>query len=64
MGLPIIGKLLGHKQASTTERYAHLHVDPLQRASNQIGNQIAAALSGALPAEIVSFDKARHARSA
>ena len=44
MGLPIIGKLLGHKQAATTQRYAHLDADPLRRASNAIGNTIAAAM--------------------
>jgi integrase len=27
MGLPIIGKLLGHSQAATTHRYAHLDAD-------------------------------------
>jgi integrase len=27
LGLPIIGKLLGHTQASTTQRYAHLDAD-------------------------------------
>lgn len=45
-GLPIIGKLLGHTQASTTQRYAHLDADPLRRASNAIGGRIAAALEG------------------
>lgn len=29
LGLPIIGKLLGHTQSSTTARYAHLDNDPL-----------------------------------
>jgi integrase len=28
LGLPIIGKLLGHAQAATTHRYAHLDADP------------------------------------
>jgi integrase len=46
LGLPIIGKLLGHTQASTTQRYAHLDNDPLRRASEQIGSTIAAALEG------------------
>src|SRR5499433_1647562 len=45
-GLPIIGKLLGHTQASTTHRYAHLDADPLRRASESIGGRIAAALAG------------------
>ncbi len=40
LGLPIIGKLLGHTQASTTHRYAHLDSDPLKRASEQIAQSI------------------------
>jgi integrase len=44
LGLPIIGKLLGHSQAATTARYAHLDNDPLRRASEHIGGQIAAAM--------------------
>ena len=44
LGLPIIGKLLGHTQASTTQRYAHLDADPLRRASEQIAGQIATAM--------------------
>ncbi len=44
LGLPIIGKLLGHKHAETTARYAHLADDPLRRASDRIGREIAAAL--------------------
>ena len=35
LGLPIIGKLLGHAQANTI-------ADPLRRASDRIGNRIAA----------------------
>jgi integrase len=46
LGLPIIGRLLGHTQASTTARYAHLDNDPLRRASEYIGGRIAAALEG------------------
>lgn len=44
LGLPIIGKLLGHTQAATTARYAHLDAHPLRRASDHIGNQLAAAM--------------------
>jgi hypothetical protein len=47
LGLPIIGKLLGHAQASTTARYAHLDADPLRRASDRIGSHIAAAMGDA-----------------
>lgn len=45
MGLPIIGKLLGHSQPTTTARYAHLDADPVRKASETIGLTIAAALS-------------------
>lgn len=51
LGLPIIGRLLGHAQASTTARYAHLDADPLRRASEAISGRIAAALNTALPHE-------------
>lgn len=44
LGLPIIGKLLGHTKASTTQRYAHLDTDPLRRASEHIGSRLAAAM--------------------
>jgi integrase len=44
LGLPVIGKLLGHTQSSTTARYAHLDADPLRRAANTIGATIAAAM--------------------
>src|SRR5262245_35644526 len=42
LGLPIIGKLLGHVQPSTTARYAHLDADPLRKASEHIGRHLAA----------------------
>ena len=44
MGLPIIGKLLGHTQPQTTARYAHLDADPLRKASNTIGAGLAALM--------------------
>jgi len=53
LGLPIIGRLLGHTQASTTARYAHLDNDPLRRASEAIAGTIAAALNGNRKARIV-----------
>ena len=53
LGLPIIGKLLGHTQASTTARYAHLDNDPLRRASEAIGGRIAAALDGKKSGSVV-----------
>jgi integrase len=56
MGLPIVGKLLGHAQARTTNRYAHLDADPLRRASERIGATIAAALERE-PGEVVPMKR-------
>lgn len=53
LSLPIIGKLLGHSQASTTQRYAHLANDPLKRATAMIGAHIANALEGKKESENV-----------
>ena len=49
LGLPIIGKLLGHSQAATTHRYAHLDADPLRRAADTIGETISAAMDRGKP---------------
>ena len=46
LGLPIIGALLGHTQAATKQRYAHLANDPLKHASDLIGHQLAQSLEG------------------
>jgi integrase len=45
LGLPIIGKLLGHSQPTTTARYAHLDADPMRRAVETIGATIDAAMN-------------------
>lgn len=47
LGLPIIGKLLGHTQASTTQRYAHLDSDPLKIASDKIASSISLQMGDA-----------------
>jgi integrase len=57
LGLPIIGKLLGHSQASTTNRYAHLADDPIKRASEAIGSTISAALDGRAASNVVGMKK-------
>lgn len=44
LGLFVIGKVLGHAQVSTTQRYAHLADDPVRAASDRIADSIAAAL--------------------
>jgi len=43
LSLQIIGRLLGHSQARTTQRYAHLADDPLREAATKIATVIAAA---------------------
>lgn len=42
--LVVIGALLGHRQATTTHRYAHLSDDPVRAASERVGRRIAAAM--------------------
>jgi integrase len=59
LGLPIVGKLLGHTQASTTQRYAHLDVDPLRRAAETIGGTIDAAMRGGKPGNVVALPKGK-----
>ncbi len=43
MSLPIIGALLGHTQAATTQRYAHLMDDPLRAATERVGVVVSGA---------------------
>jgi integrase len=43
LSLPIIGRLLGHTQPSTTQRYAHLADDPLREAAEKITTVITGA---------------------
>jgi integrase len=55
LGLPIVGKLLGHSQPQTTARYAHLDADPLRRAADTIGKTIAAAMEGKPGGKIIKI---------
>jgi integrase len=57
LGLPIIGKLLGHSQPATTARYAHLDADPLRRASDKIAGTIAAAFEGKAGGNVVKLNR-------
>jgi integrase len=57
MSLPIIGALLGHTQASTTQRYAHLLDDPLRAATERVGAMMAGA--GKPRAEVVTMQLAK-----
>jgi hypothetical protein len=42
--LPVVGKLLGHTEAVTTERYAHLAAYPIRAANDAIASRISDAL--------------------
>ena len=58
--LPVIGALLGHTQAATTQRYAHLSADPLRAASEAVAARIVAAMEPAgESANVVEFPKTR-----
>jgi integrase len=45
MGLPIIGRILGHSHAATTARYAHLASDPVKAAAATVADKIAADMN-------------------
>lgn len=55
--LPIIGALLGHTQAATTQRYSHLADNPLREATTRVGEQLAAFAAGKT-ADVVALRKA------
>jgi integrase len=44
--LYLVGKVLGHTQAATTQRYAHLHLDPVRAVADRTARKIAGALGG------------------
>ena len=46
LSLPVVGAILGHAKAATTQRYAHLADDPVSQGADLISNAIAAALGG------------------
>ena len=47
--LHMIGKLLGHSQAATTARYAHLAHDPVREIADRASNMVAGYLGGQAP---------------
>lgn len=54
----IVGKLLGHRQAATTERYSHLAPDPAKATADRTAGAIAAMLSGG-GGEVIEIDPKR-----
>ena len=57
LGLPVIGRLLGHTTPSTTARYSHLADDPLRRAVETIGSTIDGAMNRKAGAGVVRLKK-------
>ena len=57
LSLPIIGALLGHTQAATTHRYAHLMDDPLRAATERVGAIVMGA--GKVGGDVVPFAAGR-----
>jgi integrase len=56
LSLPVIGALLGHTQAATTHRYAHLFDDPLQEATDRVDALLTALAEDRKP-EVTSLRK-------
>jgi integrase len=52
--LLLLGKLLGHNEVRTTERYAHLSDDPVRAAADRISGTIEARMAGRRAAQMVS----------
>jgi integrase len=60
LSLPLIGALLGHKDAKTTLRYAHLADDPVKVAADRISATIEAAMAGAPSSGIAALPMRRN----
>ena len=63
--LPVIGALLGHTVAQTTQRYAGIANDPRREAAEAVGRQLASLLSPSeeKPAAVVPMQKRRRRRA-
>jgi integrase len=67
--LLIIGALLGHKRAATTQKYTHLQDDPVRAVADSTSRTIADALAGKVPepepapGKVVSINSPRKRRA-
>lgn len=55
--LYVIGGLLGHAQATTTQQYAHLQSDPLKATAEKIGAEIDASLKGGKANNVTALNR-------
>lgn len=53
----VIGELLGHRDKTTTARYAHLSNDPVRSAADRISREIAGAMRGDDGASVVPLSR-------
>jgi integrase len=60
--LLVVGKLLGHGDQATTQRYAHLADDPVRAAAERISSTIARALDGSEGGDLVQMESGRPGR--
>jgi hypothetical protein len=56
-----VGKVLGHRQSRTTERYVHLKDDPLRAVANRTSERIAAIMQGDRGTEVVPLPSSKAA---
>ena len=59
--LYLVGKVLGHRQSRTTERYAHLQDDPLRAVANRTSERIAAIMQGNGATKVVPLPSSKAA---
>jgi integrase len=53
LGLPILGKILGHLHPATTHRYTHFADDPLRAAADRVAAEIDTTMRGGPPGEVI-----------
>jgi integrase len=63
LSLPVIGALLGHATAQTTQRYSHLLDGPLKRATERVGKKVMAAIEKGGGGDLIPFPTKRRRRA-
>ena len=59
--LYLVGKVLGHAQAATTQRYAHLALDPVRAVADRTSRKLAGALKGDKGGKVIKLGSRRRA---